>query len=843
MKIHVYGLITSSLALKLANCSTIEENKSCKAALFGTMINGDIFFDNFGASGKYLNELGSYSFCEQASNNSYYYSLQILETVEPINYYMVGKCMMKECPTEYIKVFDQIAYLSPLSEKMNQAVSNSYKKPSDDLQQLQDSFAPGYYVMWGLFISTILLSILGVLVQYTSFGDIQNKSHNFQVKFSEKEGKQQYIELLSQIDRLILNRKKIWAIFLLCFSIPRNLTSLFYDLDNAKKVSYMRALKVFGFIWISFNFVLGIAFKAFPQNQGDYPEVTTNFFSVILLQGQIYGFGLFYFYSGFHHMYENLICIYVKRQNFNVVIFAIRTIIMFFLSMVLITSIMVAFFPFLGSGPLYAFMSEQIFINTCKKYWWTNLLLINNFYPWNLSDQCGLALTFFSNDVQMVLTLIPLYLYLYKNTYRKVFIISFLIIAFGASFIPTFYYTFTKKVNSFPNIDTKMAQEILSRLFYRIPLFLCGIALAILKFEYKYVDKLNDGSFPFHKKFLINLKQKKYCYAILYTVGFSLILFPLLIQLSNVACVDQSPVPDMTFKALNYCWPPLVSAFYNVLCQPMFFTGIILVIIPSMINLSDILRPLVSSHLFQILEELTYSAYLLHFVIVSWYFASREQDIILTLSYLFQIGIASAMFSYLISIPFYVLCERPCRNFIDLILFPKNTIFKKVKDVDDEETDEETEDDDINEVKIDTNFNKSLFLSTQDQTTSPSDFSLKRKARESKRSRQFTMKQDNKCRFCQGEDRNCTCNCMTTKKKCECANKSSFQSQSVYKSSGLNQRLQSKNTLNSEGRYSNTKRDNPYQLVTSQSQHQLLSKLSSQEYDKKRVSFDVNNLK
>ena len=50
--------------------------------------------------------------------------------------------------------------------------------------------------------------------------------------------------------------------------------------------------------------------------------------------------------------------------------------------------------------------------------------------------------------------------------------------------------------------------------------------------------------------------------------------------------------------------------------------------------------------------------------------------------------------SYLLAIPFYILVERPFKNFLDLILFPKSSIFKKQKDIDDEEDSSDDEDDD-----------------------------------------------------------------------------------------------------------------------------------------------------
>ncbi len=38
---------------------------------------------------------------------------------------------------------------------------------------------------------------------------------------------------------------------------------------------------------------------------------------------------------------------------------------------------------FLGDGPLWYAMQEE---TPCDKYWWTNLLYINNFYPTSMNN-------------------------------------------------------------------------------------------------------------------------------------------------------------------------------------------------------------------------------------------------------------------------------------------------------------------------------------------------------------------------------------------------------------------------------------------------------------------------
>ena len=81
-------------------------------------------------------------------------------------------------------------------------------------------------------------------------------------------------------------------------------------------------------------------------------------------------------------------------------------------------------------------------------------------------------------------------------------------------------------------------------------------------------------------------------------------------------------------------------------------------------------------------------------MIVIWFFASRESNIILSMSFVLQTTISSCIISYLCAIPFYLSVERPLRNFSDLILFPRAAIFKKSKDVEDEDTTEDEAEED-----------------------------------------------------------------------------------------------------------------------------------------------------
>jgi hypothetical protein len=71
-----------------------------------------------------------------------------------------------------------------------------------------------------------------------------------------------------------LNRKKIWAIFFLCFSIPRNFMILFYDTEKSRKISFMRHVKVIGFFWFAMSTTLQVSLITYPLNFSDFPKIT-----------------------------------------------------------------------------------------------------------------------------------------------------------------------------------------------------------------------------------------------------------------------------------------------------------------------------------------------------------------------------------------------------------------------------------------------------------------------------------------------------------------------------------------------------------------------------------------
>ena len=71
----------------------------------------------------------------------------------------------------------------------------------------------------------------------------------------------------------------------------------------------------------------------------------------------------------------------------------------------------------LADGPIYPSKAweESAIYQNCNKYWWTNLLYINNLYPWRMTDGCIYWSWYLANDMQFYvlspLIIIPFYFF------------------------------------------------------------------------------------------------------------------------------------------------------------------------------------------------------------------------------------------------------------------------------------------------------------------------------------------------------------------------------------------------------------------------------------------------
>lgn len=160
-------------------------------------------------------------------------------------------------------------------------------------------------------------------------------------------------------------------------------------MENCRKIGYIRIIKVLAFFWLCFVYTYYWAFNTYPLNFNDYPEIMTQPISVLLLSGIIFAFDIFLFYTAFQTMYDKIKLIYLRKVYFNPFLYIIKTYLSYVIPISFLIASMTAVYPFIGDGPIFPHFTQNNFIQNCSMYWYTNILFINNFYPWDNGEQCG----------------------------------------------------------------------------------------------------------------------------------------------------------------------------------------------------------------------------------------------------------------------------------------------------------------------------------------------------------------------------------------------------------------------------------------------------------------------
>jgi peptidoglycan/LPS O-acetylase OafA/YrhL len=138
----------------------------------------------------------------------------------------------------------------------------------------------------------------------------------------------------------------------------------------------------------------------------------------------------------------------------------------------------------LGSGPLWEVSTgaHSPTVQQCNKYWWTNLLYINNFYPWELGQECMGWSWYLAIDMQLYvlapLVLIPLYYFFPIGLIISGGLVAVTIAANGA-------IAGTKNLlaNTVISADVRESDDIYIKPYCRAAPYIVGLVLGYVLFK------------------------------------------------------------------------------------------------------------------------------------------------------------------------------------------------------------------------------------------------------------------------------------------------------------------------------------------------------------------------
>ena len=204
--------------------------------------------------------------------------------------------------------------------------------------------------------------------------------------------------------------------FVQSFSLYKTVPAILSTSQPSSAITCINGMRVISMFWVilGHTFLFPILSQGYKDPLDLYQKVVLRF-SAQPVANAYFSVDSFFFLSGLLVAYLTFREMGRKNGRFPFIPFYVHR----FLRLTPTYMYALFFFWFLsvhianGPGVLDALGTESNNYYLCKKYWWTNLLYINNFYPTNFGKQCMGWSWYLANDMQFYvispLLLIPLF--------------------------------------------------------------------------------------------------------------------------------------------------------------------------------------------------------------------------------------------------------------------------------------------------------------------------------------------------------------------------------------------------------------------------------------------------
>jgi len=458
------------------------------------------------------------------------------------------------------------------------------------------------------------------------------------------------------------------------FSAVRNLSTILSTEQRSGQIHCLHGMRFFSMCWVVLGHTFSFA-ENYINNIVPQTEFLINHVGFQIIFGGAYSVDTFFFLSG-------LLVTYLGMREFSKLKargkvysrYLCGVPLSYLLRYLRLTPayafVLLCFcslWPLMGTGPLWSSIYVRN-VDLCVKYWWTNLLYINNLYPSSLGDECMGWSWYLANDMQFFLVAPFLLLALYWSKVFGVLVISFILIAS------------TVLTGVFSSLTMQQPAPVSTGYYV-----LQGLDI--------YYDRNSSVTLPppptpekDYGDFVTDLYTKPWIRIGAYMVGMLTGYYlycrrngTLKTKLNAVSAIIGWILAAANAVAIIFGLYPIsvsgdylsnsVSALYNSCSRPMWCVSLAWVVIACVEGYGGYINDILSWKAFIPLSRLTYCTYLVHPMIIYLFYAgSADAYLNFTLMAAIMVFTATVTLSTLVALFVSISIEIPSSTIVKLIM-------------------------------------------------------------------------------------------------------------------------------------------------------------------------------
>ncbi len=615
------------------------------------------YYKFFIFSGTSVNDYGDYRGCKKL-NISQYSMLSYNITTSAANITVrLGLCYFKECDINYMNKAK-----GDLVKLINKTLSLDIDTESliiYDPQQKQEDNMDKNVIGLSIVVSVIgMLIVLNILQCYSKTIKSRKGSLLYDVD-EERRSSRKFL------DEPVESPPSPFHKILLFFDFFKNASKI-CEIKNPnetfKALRIFDGIRIFCTFWVVYGHTFFVPLNVGFKNTSDIPYLVTTWRYSTLITAPV-AVDVFFYMAGFM-LYYSLQKYFNKniKNKFKIICFAIinryfRLLPLYLFIIFGITYIV----PFIGSGPIYE--NVVIMNQSCKKFFWHNLLYFNNLIDYSKDGgMCAGHTWYLANDMQFFV--LSIFIFILFNKQKLIRNIIFSLIFLGSNAVSIFLvykynYRFFDITHPSENSST-FFDNFYIKPYIRICPYILGLYFCEFFLEspvYKADNSIDQNKNNPSVIFKINqyLISSTWASSLVFIISLVFIFF----NFYATVLINNEDLP---------LYAHAIFATFN---KVLFILGLGSIVHLTFLGRLKIIYEFLSFPAFTVISRITYGVYLIHMYILCYFYFSFDALTYVKMGDYFFVAVGVFTLTTATSFFMSLLLESPVVNAIKVLLESK----------------------------------------------------------------------------------------------------------------------------------------------------------------------------